>query len=126
MLLPLLKLIFNVTMLHSSDFPINQNQFTAAVTEECMSVNADFDPSLDDDLEADLYQECQSCSLITGGFQQSKRQGLMIINQCNHKCIQYIYGMYFSHFHCIIPCHTCRWKCHSDVELSNGFNHTLY
>ena len=91
MLLPLLKLIFNVTMLHSSDFPINQNQFTAAVTEECMSVNADFDPSLDDDLEADLYQECQSCSLITGGFQQSKRQGLMIINQCNRKCIQYIY-----------------------------------
>ena len=88
MLLPLLKLIFNVTMFISSDFLINQNQFTAAVTEECMSVNADFNASLDDDLEADLYQECQSCSLITGGSQQSKRQGLMI-NQCSRKCIQW-------------------------------------
>ena len=66
-------------------------QFTAAVTEECMSVDADFDPSLDDDLEADLYQECQSCSLMTstgGGSQQSKRQELMIINLCSRKCIQ--------------------------------------
>ena len=77
-------------MLHSSDFSINQNQLTAAVTEECMSVNADFNASLDDDLEADLYKECQSCSLTTtgGGSQQSKRQGLMIINQCSRKCIQ--------------------------------------
>ena len=66
------------------DFPINQNQFTAAVTEECNSVEADFDPSLDDDLEADLYQECQSCSLATGGS-QSRREELMIINQCSSK-----------------------------------------
>ena len=73
------------------DFPINQNQFTAAVTEECNSVEADFDPSLDDDLEADLYQECQSCSLAneTGGS-QSRREELMIINQCSSKLMLFI------------------------------------
>lgn len=54
------------------------------MTEECNSVEEDFDPSIDDDLEADLYQECQSCSLATGGS-QSKREELLIINQCSRK-----------------------------------------
>ena len=78
---------FLALILHAMlDFLINQSQFTAAVTEECTSVDADFDPSLDDDLEADLYQECQSCSLATGpGGSQSKREELMIINQCSSK-----------------------------------------
>jgi hypothetical protein len=92
-----------------SGFPINQNQFTAAVTEECTSVDADFDPSLDDDLEADLYQACQSCSLATGGSQQSKRQGLMIINQCSRECIATN-----NTFTALYTMHTCM---HMQVEV---------
>ena len=75
------------------DFQINQAQFTAAVTEECVSAAADYDPDFDDDLDADLLQECQSCSLATGGS-QSKREELMIINQCNRKRI-------YTHFHAL-------------------------
>ena len=77
------------TILHEYnilDFQINQNQFTAAVTEECASAAADYDPDFDDDLDVDLLKECISCSLATGGS-QSKREELMIINQCSCKYI---------------------------------------
>ena len=69
------------------EFLINQNQLTAAVTEECNSVEEDVEsePSSDvDDLETDLYQACQSCSLATSKS-QSKREELMIINLCSRK-----------------------------------------
>ena len=70
------------------EFLIDQMQLDAAVTEECNSVEEDImdEPSRDiDDLEMDLNNVCQSCSLETGES-QSKREELLIRNLCSRKC----------------------------------------
>ena len=76
-------------LLITIDFPIDQNQLSAAVNEECASVKVDYDPNLDDDLEADLFQECsKSCT------SQSKREELSI-DLCLRKFIKTYFAVYY-------------------------------